>query len=1277
MSGSRSNISGKGDRSSLDALSRTIEGLEARIEGLMEANVGREARQRSLATQAPAAENPAYPPRPRPETTAREERRGSEGRPDPFAQIRERQRALETSREQSYLRRQERVQSERQGAYGSQSAERPLPQDSRSASRSNPDAMAEIAQALVGLREDLKKDITEGMAREMNALKAEIRSIKSNAEDRNFAGDLRQDLARLAESIEQIGHPAAAPEAAGLKSEFEELRSLMDGLAREESVRGIENRWDGIEGRLDALDTTALQEELVSLAYRLDDIKRQLGGVNDSPAVHALEQKLISIATAMEQLGNLMQPQGQALTEQFSTIDTRLDEISRAIAATGRTTAAAGDPAIVQRLETRITALGEQMELVRRQTVQQPTDNLSQRLEALTLRVEELGNAAPVARLEERLDQLSALLEKPRTAPADPYLTQHLADISQKIDALEHGSVNDVLAERLDHLARRIGEIDTQAAPAPVMDDSAVYRLESRLADIAERLEASTAAAPTDTLALRNLEEQIAHLSLMISEPREQAASAGHDDFSAEFDRRMGALEDYMATNDEYIIEAARQAAQAVVEAYGRGGAGGASVPAADMSAIAALADDLRHLEEISRSSDERTHRTFEALHDTLVQIADRLDNLETRRPAARMPAAEYDLDPFAMAERATPAAPQPAMAAAAARPAPVIRTASPAAEQPVAASMAAAAASTAIDAATRAEIKAEVQQEGGRQSLFANLGKRFLSNRKGSAQAVPATDPALSLERPVIDPAPSIDPVDVVPSEEANELLEPGSGAPNVRKILERVRASQSRAGGAKAVDDGERADYIAAARRAAQAAAMEAGQADRLSGNGKKGGKAFSRYRRPILLAVGAALLAIMAFPLVNTLTHGRKAPADVAAVTQQAPATAPQAPAPQAAAPQAPVAANDAAAPTDGQSAATQPPAGQSALAPAAPDANNQAANPPINGANEAMTPPAGAPIDPGAPAAAGDVGQAAAPASPSATQAPAVAAQPAITVPDAIQPPALADAARKGDALALFEVGTLYTDGKGVPSDMKQAASWYQLSADRGFAPAQYRLASMYEKGNGIDRDLAKAKDYYEKAANAGNASAMHNLAVLYASGSAGPQDYNAAADWFTRAANLGVSDSQFNLAILYARGNGVKQDLVQSYKWFAIAAKSGDKDAAQKRDEVANALKPDQLNAARTEVDQWKPQPVDSRANSADIPDEWAGKGVHTASVDMKKAIRNIQAILNNNGFDAGQPDGTMGDKTVAALKKFQTSIGMQPDGKVTDKVVKELLARNK
>ncbi|WP_412064546.1 peptidoglycan-binding protein [Rhizobium sp. SYY.PMSO] len=1227
MSGSRSNPSSTGDWTSLDALSRTIEGLEARIEGLMGTAASRDARQHVAAGYAPAAERAAAPERvsPRPEREQypsrpyerplRSERQDIDPRPDPLAEIRQRQRALEANRERLLARREEIAHAEPQAARRPADSF-PARQPMRAAAAEAP---VDIAQALVNLRQDLKRDIAESVTREVTALRAEIRDIRENTEDKHFAADVREDMARLADSINQL---AGQPETVGLKAEFDELRSLMDGLAREESLHHVERQ-------VKAIDTSSLQDELVSLAYRLDDIKQHLGGMNDSPAVHALENKLLTIASAMESLGSMMQPQDQAM----------------------------------QRLEGRLSGLADQIDLMHRDASRhRPADDLSGRLEALAMRIDELGSAKAVARLEERLDQLSHLMERSQKAAPQPELVTYLADISHKIDALEHGSVGNVLADRLDYLARRIDEMDFHPpVPAASIDDGVVRRLEGRLSDIAARLEASTAAPPTDTQALRNLEEQIAHLStLLTNEPR---ATADH--MPADFDRRMSAIEDYMATNDEYIIEAARHAAETVVEAYSREGMGH-GVQAADMSALTALAEDLRHLEDLSRVSDERTHRTFEALHDTLLQIADRLDHMEHRRPAPAMPAATFESDVFA--EEEMPAL-KPPMAASP-KAGPIIRTVAPA-EAAVSSETAIA---QAIDANTKAEIKAAAKKSG-KASLFANLGKRFFTPEKA--------EPIFPPDRPVIEQAPSIDPADMLPAEEANELLEPGSGAPDIKKILERVRASQtaSRNGNARQPTENERADYIAAARRAAQAAAMEVDQTQRSAPasrkDAKKGG-AFSRFRRPILLAIGAALLAIMAFPLVNTLTRGQKAPPPAEVSTMIAPS---------ANAATGNVAAN--ANPTDGNQ---QPAAGQSAAA-APATANTAQAQPAPAAADPALAPAsdhltAATPLDgnqapsetltpAGSPAPAQQTAAFVQTDKPAAAPA-ATPAAPEIAVPDGIQPPSLVAAAKSADPVALFEIGARYTDGRGVTADMKQAASWYQLSADKGYAPAQYRLASMYEKGNGVDRDLVKAKQYYEQAANQGNASAMHNLAVLYASGTAGPQDYDTAANWFIRAADLGVSDSQFNLAILYARGNGVKQDLQESYKWFAIAAKSGDKDAAQKRDEVANAMKPADLESARAKVDLWKVQPVDPKANGTDVPDEWTtGKGVNTASIDMKKAIRNIQAILNKNGFDAGTPDGTMGDKTVSALKSFQKSVGLPADGRVTDQVVKELLARNK
>jgi localization factor PodJL len=1129
--------------------------------------------------------------------------------------------------------------------------------------------MQEIAQALVSLRQELKQDISDGVAREMNALRSEIRSIKSVAEDQRFNDELRNDLTRLADSINQLGHQAT-PEVAGLKEEFEELRAVMDGLAREDSVRRMETRWQGLEDRIQDQDSVALREELVALAYRIDDIKGQLGEMSDSPVIRALEQKLIAVAGAMEQLGSRMQPSDAAYIEQFEILDQRLDEISRAIAASSHASAAARvDQAFLQRVESRIGALAEQIDLIGQATQQQfdPTEALSARLEALTGRIEELADEQAAMRLEERLEQLSRMLEQNQRPAHESELVDYLADISRKIDGLEQGSVNDALGARLDYLARRIEEMEIAPRLQPA-DLQAFDRIEDRLSDIASRLDEATTQPRHDDSALRSLEDQIAHLSVLISQPQPGAA------LPADFNDRMSAIENYMATNDEYIIEAARQAAETVVEAYSRNTSNGVPMAAGDMAALSALADDLRHLEDLTRSSEERTHHTFEALHSTLVQIANRLDGMEERFATPRQVSENGYTGPERRELARGGSTKAPSVQQATASPEAVMQEelANVAWDQNAAPAFGArqkpveAAPSVAADTlyAEQADFDGPLAApQAAKLSLLTQLSRRFMPGTKGG-DATPN-------RRAVVDPTPPIDPTDVLPADLQNDLMEPGSGAPDVKKILERVRASQA-AGefDADRSTGAARADYIAAARRAAKAAAQEVDPSQpaaaskdirktvKAAGKTTSSGK-LSQFRRPILLAVGAVLLALMAMPLAKTLTSGSEAPsASLPPPRIEAPA---QPTAAQTMGSQELPATEDQAA-TDGADEADV------AVSPEPPKPEPEASTSANRLADPNPTGEASVIERPGSPATQQDTFAA----------APTADASAPIAVPAGLEPKSLADAAAAGDPNALFEIGARFTEGRGVKADPSEAANWYKLAADRGLAPAQYRIANLFEKGTGVTRDLNKAITYYQQAAEAGNASAMHNLAVLFASGAAGQPDYVAAVKWFAKAADFGVADSQFNLAILFARGNGVKQDLEQSYKWFAVAAKDGDQDAAQKRDEVANAMRKEQLDSARAKVDGWKQQPLDPKANSVNIPEEWAsGKPLTTASVDMEKAIRNIQGILTKNGFDAGAPDGKMGAKTVAAIKAFQTSVGQEPTGKINDALVKELLTRNK
>ncbi|MBP1885836.1 peptidoglycan-binding protein [Sinorhizobium mexicanum] len=1226
MNGSRSNpqrasIPSYGDRPSLDALNRTIEGLEARIEGLM-SGAGREAQHRQ----------------PERSTTS-----------DAVSEILQRQRALSASRERTSLR--ERVAAREADRFASGR----LHEDARPpvAPARPTSAAADIAEALVGLRQELKRDISDGLGRELSALRSEIRGIKAEAQDHLFAEDLRADMQRLADSIHQLARQASPAQADALSVEFDGLRALIDGLAREDGIRRLEDRWGGVEERLNAFDRNR-DDELVALAYRLDDIKSQIGALNNGAAFDILEEKLLAIADAIELLGRQIQPDDGRLASQLADFDARFDEISRAIAVSSRS-AADFDDAFVSRLEGRLGDLSRQIDEVAR-----PVETgLGTRIEALTARIEELSSEKAAARLEERLDELSMLLES-NQKNAQAELADYLADISQRIEALDQGSINAALAERLDYLARRIDDLGMHGEQ-PVTDHR-FSRLEDRLADIAQRLEETHAAPFDDREALRNLESQIANLSTLISQPRVEAGAA-----PADFESRMSALEDYLATSDEYIIEAARQAAEAVMEAFTKSGpmhAGG------DMAAISALAEDLRTLEDLSHSTNERTAQTFEALHETLVQIAEKLELLEDRAPVVTTvrPDAAITRDIPAMPRAAQPEFGTPfGRADLDERDDDIDRNVRVLqAEDEMAA---AAPASATGDDLVVAEVASTVEKDevrepapAARTGLLAGLTGRF--TRKRTA-AMPER------VRQLVEPAPSIDPSEMLAPEDANQLLEPGSGAPDVKKILERVRAGQMSRGGQSAFE-GDKADFIAAARRAAQLAVEEADTLNGVKdGSGSSGASAFARHRRPILMAVGAVLLAIMSYPLVSTVLKGKDMPEiqPIAVIEQKAVPEAAEA-----------KAVDDHL--TETASATVVKTPAETPAANAAPAAMAAATN---------TAPAAKAAAE---PATAGSshaplLHPASEPAQASATTfqvAPAVTAKAGtfepiakagdIVLPEGFGPPALVTAAKGGDPLAFYEIGTRFTEGRGVKEDPAEALKWYQRAADAGVIPAEYRLANLYEKGSGVTRDPVKAKTLYLKAAAAGNASATHNLAVMLASGRDGAPDFAEAAKWFEKAASLGVRDSQFNLAVLYARGNGVKQDLEESYKWFSIAARDGDKDAGEKRDEIAKAMKPEQLASAMAKADAWKAEPADAKANTVDVPDAWVGPPTKTATVDMTKAVRNIQAILNNNGFDAGQPDGYLGKKTITAIKAFQKSVGQEPTGEITDALVKELLKRN-
>jgi localization factor PodJL len=273
-------------------------------------------------------------------------------------------------------------------------------------------------------------------------------------------------------------------------------------------------------------------------------------------------------------------------------------------------------------------------------------------------------------------------------------------------------------------------------------------------------------------------------------------------------------------------------------------------------------------------------------------------------------------------------------------------------------------------------------------------------------------------------------------------------------------------------------------------------------------------------------------------------------------------------------------------------------------------------------------------------------------------------------------ALRNAAVSGNAAAQFIVATRYLEGDGVAQDPAKAAFWYEQAAASGLAPAQYRLGNLYERGKGVAQDAAQALTWYERAARQGNVKAMYNAAVILVGGHAGPADPGKAFALFGAAAERGLGDSQFNLAILHERGIGTKKDMAEAVFWYRLAALQGDEDAARRADVLAKSLGPRDLSKVEARLAAWSPRPAEDSANVvASLDPAWQGQGAQgllsgaAVPPPADDLVAEAQHLLLALGFNVGTPDGKLGSRTVAALRQFQQQSGLEVTGKITPEVL--------
>ena len=196
-----------------------------------------------------------------------------------------------------------------------------------------------------------------------------------------------------------------------------------------------------------------------------------------------------------------------------------------------------------------------------------------------------------------------------------------------------------------------------------------------------------------------------------------------------------------------------------------------------------------------------------------------------------------------------------------------------------------------------------------------------------------------------------------------------------------------------------------------------------------------------------------------------------------------------------------------------------------------------------------------------------------------------------------------AAEQGNAAAQNNLGFMYRNGKDVAQDYAEAVKWYRKAAEQGMAEAQNNLGFMYIIGRGVPQDDAEALQWWSKAAEQGHAEAQHNLGFMYQNGKGVPHDDAEAMRWYRKAAEQGYTNAQNNLGGMYYQGHGVPQDYVQAHLWLNLAAsrfppgKYRD-NAVKDRDTVAKMMNPAQISEAEKLAREWKEKHKSGEAQTA-------------------------------------------------------------------------------
>jgi localization factor PodJL len=285
-----------------------------------------------------------------------------------------------------------------------------------------------IASELKGLREELRNQLTSGVKREFDTLRKEMAHAYSGGVSMKDRSELSTEFERLSGAIANLSERSDDKSIGLLRLEVEQVRNALSTLAREETLRSVDQRWDDFdrrwtdfESRVTAPASPASDPAIEALTERLEHISAAVNNLPESLSLRTLEEKVRTLSGAVDHFVGQEANRG---SDTFNLIEERLDEISRAILASSVAAQIPNfDPEPFQRIEARIGSLALQIEEVAGRQAPQALD------------------AEPIFRgIEQRFDILSDVIERRQGDAMEQSsvlfrdLERRLEDVADRLD---------------------------------------------------------------------------------------------------------------------------------------------------------------------------------------------------------------------------------------------------------------------------------------------------------------------------------------------------------------------------------------------------------------------------------------------------------------------------------------------------------------------------------------------------------------------------------------------------------------------------------------------------------------------------------------------------------------------------------------------------------------------------------------------------------------------------------------------------------------------------